>query len=460
MKTKVLLSVAGLAACGAADAQVRPELQTAEFSGQVNYATRATAITGLTVDGQYVYGQTIELGQGNTNRITGTIAYDAAQMADTDGDGLDLDPVCADLAPHSLGGASSRYWFGLGFSWQSYAEDIVVDTGTEGGTLTEFVFTGSASLCDGGVGTQSEVLQVVLESWEGFDNFPDLDGADGFDLQPGPLGGNTAFPADLSDNDGDTFVDGFLGGVILTYANTDTDGDTIPDQHLSDGAAGYGIFFATGLDTLAIPLTSNLDQFDGGKAGTDGRGDGGVRLLWTRGDGGDNMGPLGGLYPSSKATSMFWGTYAMQGGPGACAEPAPFGAGDSDGTIWGEGEDICVDGLGSWSGGAPSGDEVVNNRYDNTFDIGDWFGIVPDFVSLGLCIRLNVTGGPTTQDCCDVNQDGACTPADFSAWIAAFNAMGPTCDVNQDGSCTPADFSAWIAAFNASTGGNPSQCTF
>ena len=458
MKTKVLLSVAGLAACGVSNAQVRPELQTAEFSGQVAFATHATAITGMTVDGQYVYGQTIELGQGNTNRITGTIAYDSAQMADTDGDGLDLDPVCGDLAPHSLA-ASSRYWFGIGFSWQSYAEDIVVDAGTEGGTLTEMVFAGSSSNCDAGAGTLSEPLQVVLESWEGFDNFPDLDGSDGFDIQSTGTG-NTAFPASLADTDGDTLVDGFLGGVVLTYANTDTDGDTVADEWLSNGGAGYGIFYATGLDTLAIPLTSNLDQFAGGAAGTDGRGDGGVRLLWTRGDGGDGMGPLGGRYPSTKAQSMLWGTYAMQGGQGACPNAAPFGAGDSDGTIWGEGEDLCGDGLGSWSGGAPSGNEAIDNRYDNTFDIADWFGIVPDFTALGLMVRLNVVGGVQTQDCCDVNQDGQCTAADFSAWIAARNANLPTCDVNQDGQCTAADFSAWIAARNASVGGNPQQCVF
>ena len=261
MKTKVLLSVAGLAACGAADAQVRPEIQTAEFSGQVHKAVRATAITGLTVDGQYVYGQTIELGQGNTNRITGTIAYDAAQLDDTDLDGLDIDPVCAELAPHSLTGASSRYWFGADFSWQAYAEDIIPASGTEGGTITEFVFLGSNALCDGGAGTTSEVLQVVLESWEGFDNFPDLDGSDGeFGDTPDGLG----FPASQSDTDGDTFVDEFLGGIILTYADTDTDGDTVPDEQLSAGAAGYGIFYATGLDVLDTPLTSNLDMWAGG----------------------------------------------------------------------------------------------------------------------------------------------------------------------------------------------------
>ncbi len=49
----------------------------------------------------------------------------------------------------------------------------------------------------------------------------------------------------------------------------------------------------------------------------------------------------------------------------------------------------------------------------------------------------------------DTNRDGALSPADFTAWIAAFNAGAPECDQNADGSCTPADFSAWIANYNA-----------
>lgn len=48
----------------------------------------------------------------------------------------------------------------------------------------------------------------------------------------------------------------------------------------------------------------------------------------------------------------------------------------------------------------------------------------------------------------DVNKDCVVSPADFSAWIAAFNAMSPACDQNADTLCTPADFSAWIANFN------------
>ena len=49
----------------------------------------------------------------------------------------------------------------------------------------------------------------------------------------------------------------------------------------------------------------------------------------------------------------------------------------------------------------------------------------------------------------DTNGDGMLSPADFSAWVAAFNTMAPACDQNSDGACTPADFSAWVANYNA-----------
>ncbi|MEO1584934.1 MAG: VCBS repeat-containing protein [Planctomycetota bacterium] len=48
----------------------------------------------------------------------------------------------------------------------------------------------------------------------------------------------------------------------------------------------------------------------------------------------------------------------------------------------------------------------------------------------------------------DVNADGAVTPADFSAWILAFNLDLPECDQNGDGICTPADFTAWSLNYN------------
>ena len=49
----------------------------------------------------------------------------------------------------------------------------------------------------------------------------------------------------------------------------------------------------------------------------------------------------------------------------------------------------------------------------------------------------------------DVNADGILSPADFSAWVSAFNTMAPECDQNADGACSPADFSAWVGNYNA-----------
>lgn len=56
----------------------------------------------------------------------------------------------------------------------------------------------------------------------------------------------------------------------------------------------------------------------------------------------------------------------------------------------------------------------------------------------------------TSSSCvADTNSDGMLSPADFSAWVAAFNDNTPACDQNGDGVCTPADFSAWVANYNA-----------
>ena len=49
----------------------------------------------------------------------------------------------------------------------------------------------------------------------------------------------------------------------------------------------------------------------------------------------------------------------------------------------------------------------------------------------------------------DANGDGRVTPADYNAWILAYNTQDPACDQNGDGACTPADYNAWILNFNA-----------
>lgn len=50
----------------------------------------------------------------------------------------------------------------------------------------------------------------------------------------------------------------------------------------------------------------------------------------------------------------------------------------------------------------------------------------------------------------DVNRDGQVTPADFTAWVGAFNSGDLDADQNGDGQVTPADFNAWVSNFNAS----------
>ncbi|MEO1534482.1 MAG: carbohydrate-binding protein, partial [Planctomycetota bacterium] len=58
------------------------------------------------------------------------------------------------------------------------------------------------------------------------------------------------------------------------------------------------------------------------------------------------------------------------------------------------------------------------------------------------------------QDGCDgcpadTNGDGSLTPADFNAWVLAFNTQADECDQNDDNDCNPADFNAWVLNFNA-----------
>jgi hypothetical protein len=72
------------------------------------------------------------------------------------------------------------------------------------------------------------------------------------------------------------------------------------------------------------------------------------------------------------------------------------------------------------------------------------------FASLFLCAGLTACATAQTSPCpADTNVDGMLSPADFSAWVSAFNNATTLCDQNNDGSCTPADFSAWVANYNA-----------
>jgi len=111
---------------------------------------------------------------------------------------------------------------------------------------------------------------------------------------------------------------------------------------------------------------------------------------------------------------------------------------------------------GEWSAfSGPNGVGVNDEVTDiELFDDGSGpaLYVIGDFSTAGGTVSAHIA----KYDLCaspaclpDTNHDGTLSPADFTAWIAAFNAMSPTCDQNSDGSCTPADFTAWISNYNA-----------
>ncbi len=76
--------------------------------------------------------------------------------------------------------------------------------------------------------------------------------------------------------------------------------------------------------------------------------------------------------------------------------------------------------------------------------------LLPGFIQSAMAIQIPAAFCDPAPPCpADTNGDGTLSPADFTAWIAAFNAQSPECDQNADGMCTPADFTAWIANYNA-----------
>ncbi len=403
---------------GAACVSLAEPLEQAEAV----HAQSATKIEAMRTDGSYVLGRTIYF-DGTSGR-SGCIEYAFDQLS-----GLDLCNF-GDVFPQS----------GV---IQNAVEDVIPVQSLNGFPISEFSIVAARPLCDSGAGTTSEVFQIIVGSWEFVDNFPNLDGSDGF---PSGTPGLVT-PMRMSDTDGDTFIDEFNGGLILTYADTDTDGDFVNDAMTSSGER---VFFATGLETLGVSLPFGVD------ANLDGIPDGGIQVTMTRGDGGDRNGPLfGGFYPATN-TRILFGATALDD-PSGCLAANDAGQGASDGTLWAEGYSDCNGGPG-WSDGSASGG--TDDLFDPLVDLKDMFGAIPGYTSVGIAMRLCGQSFIGDSDCCDINQNYICDPGDFTAWIDAFNGSLPTCDVNQDGQCSPADFTAWVNAYNNSIAGTPFLCVF
>ncbi len=98
-------------------------------------------------------------------------------------------------------------------------------------------------------------------------------------------------------------------------------------------------------------------------------------------------------------------------------------------------------------------DGIGDDRFGSSISVGSGLAAVGAYY--GHTASGTQTGSaflfalPSTPCIADVNGDGLLSPADFTAWISAFNAGTSGCDQNEDGACSPADFTAWIANFNA-----------
>ncbi len=112
----------------------------------------------------------------------------------------------------------------------------------------------------------------------------------------------------------------------------------------------------------------------------------------------------------------------------------------------------------------PSGAGTSGGWIQSQFNVGDFVDLtstirvkfVASDLGAGSVVEagvddVRVFGVSCTVDTClaDTNGDGLVNPADFTAWIDAFNNQLPQCDQNGDNACTPADFTAWIDNFNA-----------
>ncbi len=102
-----------------------------------------------------------------------------------------------------------------------------------------------------------------------------------------------------------------------------------------------------------------------------------------------------------------------------------------------------------------SGETLVNGN-DYVIIDGDYTGVfdtVNTVVDGQLITRVRYEAGEVvvrTRCQADTNLDGNVTPADFNAWIVAFNNTDIIADQNLDGIVSPADFNAWIINFNMS----------
>ncbi|MEM9662961.1 MAG: hypothetical protein AAF937_11710 [Planctomycetota bacterium] len=119
-----------------------------------------------------------------------------------------------------------------------------------------------------------------------------------------------------------------------------------------------------------------------------------------------------------------------------------------DGVVWTGDEDLR---FGSNSPAVDSGNNALLTNNDSQDLLGQPRRLDDEFApDIGLGVAPIVDLGPYERERCraDVNDDGRLTPADFNAWVLAFNNGAIEADQNLDTFVAPADFNAWVLNFN------------
>ncbi|MEL7484722.1 MAG: GC-type dockerin domain-anchored protein, partial [Planctomycetota bacterium] len=89
---------------------------------------------------------------------------------------------------------------------------------------------------------------------------------------------------------------------------------------------------------------------------------------------------------------------------------------------------------------------IVDGPYTGTFDTEN----IASDGQLVTRVRYETNQVVLRTRClADTNLDGSVDPADFNAWVNAFNNGDTVADQNLDGLITPADFNAWVLNFNS-----------
>ena len=367
--------------------------------------------------------------------------------------------------PFNLNGATINVLDGaqIGFATLSVAHmdhvDVVVESG---GSIDQgTVFAGAS-------GTSS----LLVKAGADIDGLLTLRGNTTASLEGGEVSGGVASGAAaiVAEDDSVVVNDACAVGKNALFSD---------DSHLDMTGGSFGDFFRMEDDATATISGGTIGRW-GTVSGTGATvtmtgGTTGMDFVVERGtfnlDGG-GLGSNAGMvaaslpYPTFNMTEgaiasgfrCYKGTMTVSGGS--------IGSGFRLGTASGDGsgatlvlvvKHATIDGLDVTP--APGDDVLILNRAgeflsvtfenDDTagFTLNEFAGGGADYFRSGASLYLR---GVEADCLADVNGDGSLSPADFTAWLGAYNAgTVEGGDQNGDGLLTPADFTAWLANYGA-----------